>query len=243
MIRRRKNLFFAPFLLLLGMALGCSNIERVISERSSGDPSAANTAEQPSSATSDATSETSAARFEPSGDPKEDIQRMSDRFLALDSFRAEMTGTGKTDMKAEMDFLAPDRFRLKTGLPNGQSTEMIVIGKDTYLNVGGRWQKMGVDIGTSMPNMRETFSKEGLKWFKEIRFEGEDTAEGQSAYRYSYSGTAPGGGNEYTSRIWVRRSDGLPIKVDADYKTGDLRTMTILYDYATKIVIEPPTGK
>jgi outer membrane lipoprotein-sorting protein len=233
-----KNRPFLPLFIIVVLVTGCSSIRDMVAENTDAPSNVSNSA--PGTATEVDVGE---ATFAPSGDPKADIERMSDSFLKLDSFRAEMTGTGDTNMKAEMDFEAPDRFRMSSNIPGTPSSEIIVIGKATYLKAGGKWQKMDLDMGSSLPNLRESFSKEGMKWFKTIQFEGEDTAEGKPAYRYSYTGKAPGNPSEYSSTIWVERSTGLPIKVNADYESGSLKSMIIIYDYSTEIKIEPPIGK
>ncbi len=223
-----------PALLLVFAVLGCSTIKELVAENGPVENSnASNTAvvretEAPTGA------------FAPSGDPKADIEKMADRFLSINSFRAKMTTEGKMSMDADLDFIAPDRFRLKTVLPAGGSTKMILIGKQTYMKLGDNWQKMPVDIGSKVPNMRETFTRDGMKWFKEIKFEGEEMVDGKPAYLYSYTGEAPGGGNPYSSKIWIGKADGQPIKITAVYSAGDLKTMAIVYDYDTEITIEPP---
>lgn len=226
-----------PFIILLSTALGCASLEKFIADSRSASNSSNTSTAEPARGT-----ENSGIAFTPSGDPKADIEKMAERFLSLESFRAKMTSKGTTTFNADLDFIAPDRFRIKTELPNGQSSEMILIGNQTFMKMGERWQKMPVDIGTKMPNMRETFTREGMKWFKEIKYVGEETADGKAAHLYSYEGEAPGGGNEYSSQIWIGKSDGRPIKLNAVYKTGEMKSMDIAYDYETKLTIEPPVA-
>lgn len=227
---------FIPFLLLIAAALGCSAIRDLGSQGDAGNTS--NSGRQDGIATGDAP-----GAFAPSGDPKADIFAVADRFLARDKFRAKMEGTGATPMNTELDFLAPDRFRLRNTLPNGQVLEMILIGNRAYMNAGGRWNAVPAFDKSMVPNMRETFTREGLKWFRDVKYEGEESAGGGPAYVYSYVGEQPGGGGEYSSKMWVAKSDGLPVKVTADYKTGALKTMKIVYDYEASITIDPPDGK
>jgi outer membrane lipoprotein-sorting protein len=231
-----KNKLLLPLFLLLGLGLGCTSIEKFVSEEL-GSSNASNTGTGTARAPESAPPE-----FAPSGDPKADIEKMADRFLSIESFRAKMTSEGTMTMNADLDYIAPDKFRVKTELPNGQSSEMILIGKQTYMKMGERWQKMPVDIGTKVPNMRETFTREGMKWFKQIKYEGEESADGKDAYLYSYDGEAPGGGMPYSSKIWVAKNDGRPIKIRAVYETGEMKAMNIVYDYETKVTIEPPIG-
>jgi Outer membrane lipoprotein-sorting protein len=234
-----KNKLILPLFILLGLILGCSSIKDMVADRSE-----ANTPSDVSNSATGPTrvSEDVPAAFAPTGDAKADIEKMADRFLSIQSFRAKMTSEGTMTMNADLDYIAPDRFRIKTELPNGQSSEMVLIGKQTYMKLGDRWQKMPIDIGTKVPNMRETFTREGMKWFKEIKYEGEESAEGEPAYLYSYDGEAPGGGMAYSSKIWVAKNDGRPVKIHATYKKGDMKSMKIVYDYETKVTIEPPVG-
>lgn len=237
-----RNELLAPVLVLSIAVLGCSSVQKMVSERLPSNTASESGTGNTASADNAEVVEDGSPAFTPSGDARADIESMSDRFLGLDHFRASMTGTGKTNLQADMDFVAPDRFRLTTMLPTGGSTEMIVIGKSTYLRFGDKWQKTAMDIGSSVPDMRKSFTREGLKAFKEIKFEGDDTVDGRSAYRYSYIGEVPGSGGGYDSRIWISRSSGLPLKVDAEYRESDLKSMSITYDYDTPVTIEPPIG-
>ena len=181
----------------------------------------------------------SSSPFSPSGDAKADIEKMADRFLSLRSFSARMEGTGTIPVNSELEFVAPDRFRFRhLGGQDAKPGEMVVVGKTTYLNIGGQWQKM--DIGMSVPNMRETFTRDGLKYFKDIKYLGEENAEGKNAYHYSYTGQMPGSKKEYDSQIWINADDGTPVRISTNYRSGDLKTMDIVYDYSKQISIEPP---
>ena len=167
-----------------------------------------------------------------------DIQKMADRFLSLRSFTARMEGTGTIPVNSELEFLAPDRFRFRHFGDAGKTGEMIVIGKTTYLNASGNWQKM--DVALSVPNMRETFTRDGLKRFKDVKYVGEEAMGGKIAHHYRYLGEMPGAGKTYKSDIWVDGADGTPIKISTVYDTGDLKTMNITYDYSKPVSIEAP---
>lgn len=176
--------------------------------------------------------------FSPSGDARADIEKMADRFLSLRSFTAKMEGTGTIPVNSELEFLAPDRFRFRHFGEAGRVGEMVVIGKTTYLNADGSWQKM--EIGMSVPNMRETFTKDGLKSFKNVKYVGEEALDGKAAHHYTYLGEMPGSKKSYTSDIWVNADDGTPVKIKTVYDSGDLKTMNITYDYGKQVSIEAP---
>lgn len=221
-----------PLVLLVAAALGCSQLREMAKKGDSG----ANSANSNSSTGADDSASGDTASVTPSGDPTADINRMADAFLAQKSFRAKMVGSGQTPMNMELEFVGPDRFRLK----NKQGPEMIIIGKDVYFEVNGKWQKMPGDLGKSVPDMRKAFDKEGRKWFGEVKYVGEESVDGKPTHVYTYHNKGPGGVGENDSKVWVGQSDGLPVKIEATYKSGTLKSMTVDYDYDEDIKIEPP---
>ncbi|HXK39860.1 MAG TPA: hypothetical protein VJ837_03430, partial [Candidatus Paceibacterota bacterium] len=75
-----------------------------------------------------------------------------------------------------------------------------------------------------------------------VTYVGEQTIDGENAYIYTYRNEA---GKElspypFTSRIWVRAADGLPAKIEVSYEGGELKTMSVKYDYDKAVTIEPP---
>jgi outer membrane lipoprotein-sorting protein len=221
-----------PLVLLAAAALGCSQIREMAD---TGD-SAANTANANSTdAANGATSGTSEGSA-PSGNPNADINRMADAFLAQRSFRAKMVGSGQTPMNMELEFVAPDRFRIK----NTNAPDMVIVGKNVYIENEGRWQKIPGDLGSSVLDMRKAWDEEGRKWFTDVKYVGEDTANGMPAYVYTYHNKGAEGVGENDSKIWIGKSNGLPVRIEANYKKGTLRSMTIDYDYDADISIEPP---
>lgn len=222
----KKNLFI-PALMLLAFTFGCSKNET--------GSAPANTAGNGAGAAKK--SDTAPKEFAPSGDPMADIQKVGDRFLAQKTFRASMLGEGETQMRAMLEFVSPDRHRLKTG----RDMETIVIGQTTYIKTGGSWRKMPMSLDTTITDMRDAFNKEAMKWFSDVKYAGEETVDERAAYVYSYHNKGPGAGvGENDSKIWVAKDDGIPIKIEAVYKSGKLKKMMIEYDYKTPVTIEPP---
>ena len=219
-----------PLVLLAAAALGCSQLRDMAN---SGD-SPANTASSPA-ATDGSASDTSVG-VAPTGDPNADINRMADAFLAQKSFRATMVGSGQTPMNMELEFVAPDRFRIK----NTNGPEMVIVGKNFYIENEGRWQKMPGDLGASVPDMRKAWDKEGRKWFTDVKYVGEESVNGNPAYVYTYFNKGVEGSGANDSKIWISKADGLPVRIEANYMSGPLRSMTIDYDYDADISIEPP---
>lgn len=233
-MKNREQLIIAA--LILGvMVMGCSMLKQDGPAAPNSNTASANTTTANTAVTDGPTS-----LFTPGSNAKDDLEKIADRFMALSSFRSTMKGTGKNPFNSVVDFIAPDKFQIRSDLPNGKSMEMRIIGKDTYMNANGNWQKVPIDVGSQIPNFRETFTRDEINRFKEIEYAGEDQVDGTPAYLYKYSGAAMKGGSAYTSKTWVSKTSGLPLKIIANYETGDLKTMEIAYDYTTKITIEAP---
>jgi hypothetical protein len=175
-----------------------------------------------------------------SSDPKADIVAASNKFIALKSFSAKMEGMGQTEIKSQVDYVAPDRYHVKYLGGTGAGMEMIFVGSQSFMKAaGGSWSKMGGDA-KAIPTLRDSFTEEGLKTLTDAKFEGEDNVDGKPALAYSYKNVTPVGAYPFTSKMWVDKASGVPLKVYAEYSNGMLKNMTVKYDTETPITIEPP---
>lgn len=219
-----KNLGIVVLVLLISV-LGCkwfSSVDNKPTGGASGDSKSSSTASSTGGS-----------------DPKADVVAASKKFLDLPYFTAHMEGVGQTEIKSQVAYAKPDRFHVKYIGGTGQGMEMISIGKDMYMNTNGKWSKMP-STGASLPNLRDSFTEEGLKTLKDVKFEGEDTVDGKAALAYSYTNVTPVGNYPFTSKIWVGKDDGVPIKLYVEYSNGALKNMTINYDTETPVTIDPP---
>src|SRR3982751_5017153 len=74
-------------------------------------------------------------------DPKTDVIEASKKFIALRSFSAKMEGMGQTEIKSQVDYVAPDRYHITYLGGTGAGMEMIRIGDRSYMKMGGKWSK------------------------------------------------------------------------------------------------------
>lgn len=224
-----------PLLVLFTAVLGCSTL-RDLSGGGSGAVNSAPDNTNAASANAPSQADETGAAVTPSGDPRADIESMADRFLEQRSFRVNMAGTGDTPVTTSMDFVAPDRFRVR--MANGMET--IIIGKNIYIKMGDHWQKQAMNLDQSVPDMRAAFDREGRKWFSDVKYLGEETAKGKPSLVYQYHNKGPGGVGENDSKIWIAKADGLPVKIESTYRAGNLKSMLIEYDFDVQLSIEPP---
>jgi len=225
-----KNYYLALLLIFVLSAFGCSQFR----DAADGPGDTGNTGGSEPEIAKD--TGPAPPEYEPTNDPKADIEKMSERFLGVTSFKAKMTGDGKTPVNSEMDFIAPDRYRVKTA----SAMEMIVIGRATFMKIGEEWRLMQLPLDPSIKDMRAAFGKDEMKWVSDVKFGGEEPVNGKWAYVYTYHAKGPNNQGENDSKLWVAKSSGLPLKIEATYKSGNLKTMTIDYDYDTPVVIQPP---
>jgi len=173
-------------------------------------------------------------------DPRADIVAASKKFTELKSFSAKMEGVGQTEIKSQVDYVAPDRFHIKYLGGTAAGMELIMIGNQSFMKTGNSWSKMPGDGNSAIPTLRDSFTEEGLKTLTDAKFEGTDSIDGKDALIYSYKNVTPKGDFPFTCKMWVGKESGLPMRIFAEYSNGVLKNMTINYDTETPVTIEPP---
>jgi len=173
-------------------------------------------------------------------DPKTDVIEASKKFIALQSFTANMEGAGQSEIKSQVKYAAPDKFHIKYLGGTGAGMEIIYVGKDGYMKSGDKWTKMP-STGQSIPNLRDSFTEEGLKTLSDVKFEGEEKVDGKSASAYSYKNVTPVGSYPFTSKIWISNDTGVPMKIHVEYTNNQaLKYMDVTYDTESPVSIEAP---
>ncbi|MBX3297885.1 MAG: hypothetical protein KF736_00310 [Acidobacteria bacterium] len=228
----RIHAIVPAFLIALIAILGCKFTSS--SETSNGQaPSEPRTAASPGPSTQG---------DQPTGEPKDEVIRAAKKFLQLDSFSAEMRGEGTDALSMRLEYQAPDRFRITHNAGAAAGTETILIGDASYMKMKGKWQKLPVNIGGKIPTLRDAFSEEGLKTLTDVKRESDDIVNGTPASVYSYRNKLPNENYPFTSRIWIGKDSGLPMKIVVDYEQGALKQMVINYDTSTPVSIEAPSN-
>jgi len=215
--------FLPPLIILCIVVLGCSKIKEL-----------AGGSKESQTGTGSAGGSSTAG-----SDPKADIIQASKKLIALSSFSAKMDGMGQTEIRSQVDYVAPDRYHISYLGGTGAGMEMIMIGNDMYTKMGNKWNKSPGNA-SAIPTLRDSFTDEGLKSLSDTKFEGEETVDGKPAYIYSYKNVTPKGDFGFSCKMWVSKQTGLPIKIYATYDNGMLKFMNVNYDTESKVTIEPP---
>jgi hypothetical protein len=123
---------------------------------------------------------------------------------------------------------------------NANGPDTVIIGKDYYTETDGRWQKMSANATANAPDMRRAWDKKGRESLSDVKYVGEETVNGTTALVYTAFGKGIDGIGANDSKFWVAKSGGLLVRLEAVYKTGPLKSMTIDYEYDPTISVEPP---
>jgi hypothetical protein len=147
-----------------------------------------------------------AAAVIPAGDPRDEVVAAMRKFMAVRSFHANMRTDGDARGASEMEFVAPDRFRMRMpGMP-----EQLVIGNTMHMAVDGRRMQVPLPAGSA------------AKWRNPANFSeteatitadslGTDTVDGQLARKYLVRQQQP---EPLETTLWIG-GDGLPLQLQA----------------------------
>lgn len=150
---------------------------------------------------------------------KDEIGKVMDGFLGVRSYHATLDTTNpKGNITMEMDFVAPDRYRMK--MPMGTQ---YVIGDTMYMTMDGRTMKLPLPKGQTA-NYRDPASFAANKATMQVEALGSDTVDGQAAKKYLMRNTQPVPGE---STLWVS-ADGYPLKIEVSGDTGGITTRTTI---------------
>lgn len=155
--------------------------------------------------------------------PKEDLKAVSVKFLALRSYHVVMENSDKRVPKTEMDFVAPDRYRMQMGSMGTQ----IVIGDTMYMHIDGRSMRIPMPKGT-MTQWRETDRAMREVDKAQVEALGSEVVNGKPAKKYRM--TQSSGGTPTSTLMWVG-ADGYPVRIETTGKAGG-RTSTTTITYS-----------
>ena len=166
--------------------------------------------------------------------PKQNVNEVMKHFLAARSYHVTMdTRAGGREMTLEMDFVAPDRYRMVT--PMGTQH---IIGDTMYMTAQGRTMKMPMTPGQTaqfrdssrFAEHQETMTVEDL---------GKEPVDGIATHKFRIRNTQP---QPSDTLMWVG-DDGYPVQVAVSGQAaGQATHTTIRYSRFNdpQITIEPP---
>ena len=156
----------------------------------------------------------------------------------------EISGIKGGNFEVDQEFVAPDRVRsvIRTsdeGVP--VRAEVVIIGRDGYINVGGGWKRQTIDNQLfnflAMRTEIDELIREGAGLFE---IAGQDTVNGKPVIVYQIASRT------VTFRASIGKLDNLLYKIQFDTPpnaakgTRGERIAFTLSDYNADITIEPP---
>ncbi|MCF7221526.1 LolA family protein [Marilutibacter chinensis] len=154
-------------------------------------------------------------------DPRDELHAAYGKFLDADRFRATVSDASDGSQLTEMEFVAPDRYRIR--LPGGPS--QLVIGNTLYMEMDGRTMKLPMPAGdlTRQYRDRDALKEQDLA----VEALGGDSVDGEPAQVYRYTTTRHG---KADVRTWISEHSGLPLQIETTGGSGDRqRTVRIRY--------------
>lgn len=135
-----------------------------------------------------------------------------------------------------IDVQLPASFHMKN-----PDTEMIVLPGATWMNQGGQWMRLPMDMSGMVKNMTLQAMREGADLVKSVEETGQETVEGcaSSLYKYRTEGRVMGIDATADVQLAVCDSTGLPVRAISEDAKGRGRTV-ITYDYEAAVDIRPP---
>ena len=167
-------------------------------------------------------------------DTKSAVDEVMKSFLAARSYHVTMDSTSdRGPMTLEMDFVAPDRYRMVT--PMGTQ---YIIGDTMYMSAQGHTMKVPMNPGqTAQFRSSSRFAEH--RDTMTVEDQGSETINGQAAHKYLVRNTQP---EPSESTMWVS-GDGLPVQVEVVGKGPNMASKTTIH-YSRfndpTITIEPP---
>ena len=165
-------------------------------------------------------------------DARDELFKAWQAFLAVESFRAEIILIEPNRLVTQLEFQAPDRYRVS--IPDGPTT--VVIGDSGYMQIGGRTMKLPMAMDSLTSQYRDEAFLRKLQEGMVVEDLGEDSLDGEPVRKYRYvqavapPSTLPGapaaaaGGGEATTVAWVSAKTGLILKLDVTSQQGDQPT-------------------
>ena len=225
---RPALVLLATLPLIAGLA-GCGDRD----SKSEADAAAAATAD--AATASDAGTPPATAPEAPAAvEPRGAVDEVMKSFLAARSYHVVMdTQSDRGPMQIEMDFVAPDRYRMVT--PMGTQ---YIIGDTMYMSAQGHTMKVPMNPGqTAQFRSSSRFAEH--RDTMTVEDQGSETINGQAAHKYLVRNTQP---EPSESTMWVG-SDGLPMQVEVVGKGPNMASKTTIH-YSRfndpTITIEPP---
>ncbi len=140
--------------------------------------------------------------------PKEELHDAFGKFMEAKSFRATVTDAAKGRLLSRMEYVAPDRYHMRTG----EGPETYIVGDDGWMEVDGRLMKMPIPVGKIVAQYRNQNTLKELTGGMSVTALGDDEVDGEPASVYTYAVTQP---IKADMKAWISKKTGLPLQIES----------------------------
>lgn len=170
-------------------------------------------------------------------DPRDEVIAAFRNAVEDTTYRMQIEADNKRGAtRTQIDVQMPDRFHMKS-----DEVEFITIPGGTWINAGGRWMKVPVDMSKQIQGYQFDKMDDTLDAIKDVQSLGNETVNGCDSQLYSYEATSNFAGRSSNDalELAVCEATGKPIRLRSTPKgRGD--PVTISYDFDADINIGPP---
>lgn len=155
-------------------------------------------------------------------DPKTELATAFDRLMSAPAFRATMSNADSGEVYMEMEYLAPDRYRLvnKQGGPT-----MVVIGNQASMDIDGQRMNVPIPVDNIVKAYRDSENWQRSRASMTVESAGAAQVDGQPARQYRYRMTHP---QPMSAMAWVG-AGGQLLQVEMDDASGRNGKVRIRY--------------
>ena len=161
--------------------------------------------------------------------------------VAKGAFRVDSTTEMQGgNQQSVIEAVWPDRFRIRSIT---QGTEFVVVPGGTWMNSGGSWMRMPMDMSAMTQAFSDQAMRDGLASIANAEVLGTEEVGGRKArvYAYDQSGTVMGIRSESRVKAWIDDATDLVLRMEVDGKAMGQSSRTInVYDWDAKVSIEAP---
>ena len=170
-------------------------------------------------------------------DARDEVMAAFEATMAKKSYRAISVSEYKgRSMQSVIQVQLPGSFHIKS-----DESEVIVLPAGTWMNAGGQWMKLPMDMSKMIQGVSLQAMKDGASLVQSVSELPDSVIEGCAAsnYAYSTSGKVMGIQADADVELSICDETGLPIRVVSADPKGKTRT-TITYDYEAPVEIRAP---
>jgi hypothetical protein len=141
--------------------------------------------------------------------PKDELHDAFAKFLQAHSFRASVTDLKKGEQISTMEFVAPDRYRIKSS----KGPQQYIIGDAMYMDMDGKLTRLPVPgVGKIVAQYRnEDFLRE-TEGGMSVQALPDEVVDGEPAKVYHYTVTKPVTAD---AKTWISQKSGMPLQTES----------------------------